>query len=27
MGEDVDGRRRFIFDKPLNNPEDIDYGA
>ncbi len=27
MGEDVDGRRRFIFDKPLQNPEEIDYGA
>jgi DNA gyrase subunit B len=27
MGEDVDGRRKFIFDKPLSNPEDIDYGA
>ncbi|MBA4064735.1 MAG: DNA topoisomerase IV subunit B [Isosphaera sp.] len=27
MGEDVEGRRGFIFDKPLNSPEDIDYGA
>ena len=27
MGEDVDGRRDFIFEKRLTNPDEIDYGA
>ena len=27
MGEEVEGRRQFIFDHKINNPEDIDYGA
>jgi DNA gyrase subunit B len=27
MGEDVEGRREFIFDKRLTSPEEIDYGA
>jgi DNA gyrase subunit B len=27
MGEDVEGRREFIFDKQVTDPEEIDYGA
>jgi DNA gyrase subunit B len=27
MGEEVEGRRQFIMDNKINNPEDIDYGA
>jgi DNA gyrase subunit B len=27
MGEDVEGRREFIFDKQVTSPEEIDYGA
>jgi DNA gyrase subunit B len=27
MGEDVEGRRGFIFDRPIESPEEIDYGA
>ncbi len=27
MGEEVDGRKQFIMDHKINNPEDIDYGA
>ncbi len=27
MGEEVDGRKTFIMDHKINNPEDIDYGA
>jgi DNA gyrase subunit B len=27
MGEEVEGRKQFIMDHKINNPEDIDYGA
>jgi DNA gyrase subunit B len=27
MGEEVEGRKAFIMDHKINNPEDIDYGA
>jgi DNA gyrase subunit B len=27
MGEEVDGRKQFIMERKINNPEDIDYGA
>ena len=27
MGEEVEGRREFIFEHRINNAEDIDYGA
>ncbi len=27
MGEEVEGRRNFIFQHKIDNPEDIDYGA
>ena len=27
MGEEVEGRKKFIMDHKINNPEDIDYGA
>lgn len=27
MGEEVEGRRQFIFDNKINNTQDIDYGA
>jgi DNA gyrase subunit B len=27
MGEEVEGRKNFIMDHKINNPEDIDYGA
>ena len=27
MGEEVEGRKAFIMNRTINNPEDIDYGA
>ena len=27
MGEDVEGRREFIFDKQVTDPDEIYYGA
>ena len=27
MGEEVEGRGEFIFEAPITNVEDIDYGA